>query len=114
MIFYGEEIDGTSGVLSIIDRNLEPVKVYNHPSRRVLGTQIKWENSFLSILNVYAPNLAKARKKFWNELEKCQLKEWYLLGDFNMVERKHNNLGSFSTLARSKKNSWKNLTSKLA
>ena len=63
LIFYGEGTNSTSEVLSIIDKNLELVLVYNHPSGRVLRVQLKWEDSSLCIVNAYAPNLAKERAK---------------------------------------------------
>ena len=36
-IFYGEGVNGFSGVLSIVKRELDPRVVYNNPLGRVLG-----------------------------------------------------------------------------
>ena len=85
--------------------------VSNHP----FGVKFNWEKSYLSILNTYALTSTKAKRKLWNDMAKCQLEgEWCLLGDFSMVEWKRDSLGSSSTLAGSKKNNWKNFTSKWA
>ena len=65
LVFYGDRVDGLSGVLSIVKRDLEPKVVFNHPSGRVHGIQIKWGNDNLTIFNVYVPNSAKL---WWSKL----------------------------------------------
>ena len=52
-------MNGFSGVLTIVKQEMEPRVVYNHPSGRVLGVQIKWNSQSVTIFNVYAPNLAR-------------------------------------------------------
>ena len=51
-------MDGLSGMMSILNKDLEPKVVFNHSSRRVLGIQIKWGDGQLTILNIYVPNFA--------------------------------------------------------
>ena len=80
---------GTSGVLSIVKRDLEPKMVFNHPSRRVLGVQIKCRDGNLMIFNIYVPNSAKLRMQFWRDLNKLGIEgEWCFLSNFNMVDIK--------------------------
>ena len=63
--------------------------VYNHLLGNILGVQVKWDNSQILILNVYVPNIAKARKKLWKDpTTKSQIEgEWCIMGDFNKVEK---------------------------
>ena len=90
MVFYGEAIDGLSRVLTILNRELEPKLDFNHPSGRDIGVEVVWSNSTLMIFNVYTPNTSKLRKKIWNDLAKIYIEgEWCIMGDFNMVEKRH-------------------------
>ena len=95
LVFMGMDIAQESGVLMIIERDLEPMVVFNQPFDQVIGICIRWENKFISIFNVYAPNAAKEQAKLWKELTKTQIEgKWCLLGDFNMVEKKRDSLNS--------------------
>ena len=77
LVFYGEGGNGFSGFLSLVKREMEPRVVYNHPSRRVLGIQIKWDSHSVIVFNVYAPNLAKERAKIWRDLADLDIKgDW--------------------------------------
>ena len=59
-MFYGDGVDGTSAVLSILNsRELEPKVVFYIPSKRIIGVQIKWGDSHLTSFNIYSPNSAK-------------------------------------------------------
>ena len=73
LVFYGNGEDGSSGVLSIVNSNLEPEVVFNQPLGRVLGIQIKWGDGYLTIFNVYAPNSAKMRSKLWKDLTNLEI-----------------------------------------
>ena len=39
----------------------ELVVVYNHPLGRILEVTIKWDNSHLTLLNVYVSNTIKSK-----------------------------------------------------
>ena len=91
IVFYGDKVDGSSGVLSIVNFNLEPKVVFNHPSRRVIGVQIKWGDGNLTIFNIYAPNSTKLCLKTWKDLIKLDFEgDWCIIGDFSMVKAKAN------------------------
>ena len=61
-------MDGTSGVLTTLDRELEQKLVFSHPFGWVIQGEVVWDSSPLMIFNVYAPNLSKLRKKLWSDL----------------------------------------------
>ena len=75
--------------MSIVDRNLEPRVVYNHPSGRILRIHLKWKDKIFMIPNIYAPNRAKKRMKLWKDRADISIEgEWCIMGDFNMVVKK--------------------------
>ena len=51
-VFYGDGVDGLIGVLSIVNRDLEPKQVFIHPFGRVLGVQINWGGERKIIFNI--------------------------------------------------------------
>ena len=114
-MFYGNQEDGSSGVLSIVNRDLEPKVVFNHPSRRFLGIQIKWGDGYLTIFNVYAPNSAKLQSKIWKDLTNLEVEgDWCILDDFNMVEARIDSRGASGVLTGSEKSKWQALVNKWA
>ena len=53
----------------------------------------------MTVLNVYAPKLAKERAKIWRDLADLEIKgERCVMGDFNMVKSKRNSKGDFCSL----------------
>ena len=63
LVFYGEGGEGFSGVLTAVDRNLEPLVVMNHASGRALAVKIKWNKLCFTIINFYGHCEAKRRAK---------------------------------------------------
>lgn len=95
VVFYGDSTDGSSGVMTLVNRELCPRVVYMHPSGRALGIEIQWHTRPITILNIYAPNDAKGRAKLWSDLVHSDINgEMIVLGDSNIVENKADKIGS--------------------
>ena len=99
LVFYGEGSDGFSGVMMVVDMDLEPQVVMNHPSGKAIAIKIKWDGGTFTIVNIYGPCEAKGRAKLWSELKDLEIeRKWCLNGDFNMVETRKDKTGPSSIL----------------
>ncbi len=115
LVFYSEGSEGFSGVMMVVDRDLEPQVVWNHPSGRAIAVKIAWHGGAFTIVNVYGQCEAKGRAKLWSDLKDMEIEgEWCLMGDFNMVEARKYKPGPSSILAGSEKVKWDNLCEKWA
>ena len=85
---------GSAGVAFIINKALiAPTSVKTHVLKqgRAIMMRIKWSETEMIILNIYAPNNVRNQPTFWAEIDlerraKRLPKPDFLLGDFNITE----------------------------
>ena len=99
-------IDGFSGVMTCVDKELEPTVVYNHPSGRALGVAIKLEKVRIVILNIYAPTDLRRRATFWSALASSdpEVDSRIVGGDFNDLEALEDQQGRAPDVTSLRKN----------
>ncbi|KAJ9556808.1 hypothetical protein OSB04_011422 [Centaurea solstitialis] len=89
----------SGGLVTVWDSDLL-VKVSLIVDRRFIVLRGKWlpNNSYINILNIYAPNSLAERDEFWENLKKVigddREEGWLLCGDFNEVRRPEEHRGS--------------------
>ncbi|PPR05242.1 hypothetical protein CVT24_010458 [Panaeolus cyanescens] len=96
---WDQERPNLKGVVICINRQLmranETTSMDLIPERAII-TSIPWthQGDTLNVLGIYAPNVAKEQKDFWEDLDKKlekikdKLRPNVMLGDFNTTENK--------------------------
>ena len=89
--FFSSLNNHKSGVAILCTNNQNKLKAFyenSHKPGRHLSIKIEMESSSFIVTNIYAPNLPKKRKKFFQNLETYTKNNDnnILGGDFNMVE----------------------------
>ena len=103
MVFYDDDSNGNSRVMTLVHRDLKLEVVYRHLERRVIAIKVTWNLINFTMVNVYAPNQINYRAILWKELKGVEWDgEWCIVGDFNMVEFFVNERGPHSNLVGGK------------
>ena len=73
---------------------------------------LRWGHLRVGMLNIYAPNHASARARFWEQILEAlpRVDAWCVGGDFNMIEDMYDRRGgSLTTVHGSELASWERL-----
>ncbi len=91
--FYSHGTSSSAGVCTAIKWSLgvNPVKSVE-VSGRLLGIDFVLNNETFRVINIYAPNVSTERKTFFCSLPKFFTQRFYLLGDFNSVTSRQDQL----------------------
>lgn len=90
---------GIGGTTILVHPKIDIVDSRGFQKGQISWVIVNWKGNKFGVMNVYAPNSSRDRKKLWNQIKgKAQKGDWIMARDFNMIEDRLDSSGPSSLI----------------